>query len=133
MHLIALGLFFALFISYISTIDNNKIILFDNQFSYQCSYKQKTGQDCGSCGLSRSWVSLAKFNISEGKKYNNNGFITFYSAHIYIIGYIFIYFRKKRKTTATLLKILLITVLLIAWIKIAMINTSLGMLDFYFQ
>ena len=132
MHLIALSLFFALFISYISTIDNNKIILFDNQFSYQCSYKEKTGQDCGSCGLSRSWVSLAKFNISEGEKYNNNGFITFYSAHIYIIGYIFIYFIKQRKTTATL-KISLIIVLLIAWINIAMTNISLGMLDFYFQ
>ena len=137
---IALNLFFQvvgltlcimLVISYLSQINSGEqILLFDSPLKYQCAYKIKTGQDCGSCGLSRSWSSVAKLNISQGKKYNSSGPLTFYAAHLYVLGFFYINLKnaqiKRIWRNNNLLKLILLIILILSWSNIITTNIERG-------
>ena len=129
-NIIGVGLFLILIITYLSDLNEESIRLIDHDLSYQCQYKIYTGEKCGSCGLSRSWVSLSNFKFEQARNYNSSGFITFITSHVFVLGYFFSIFINKKviKNKDFILvsfKSLMILMQITSWYRIVQTNISL--------
>lgn len=126
-NLIGIVLFLVLTIAHLSELNGETIRLFGKDSSYQCQYKSLTGNECGSCGLSRSWISLSNFKFEQAKNYNSSGLITFIASHVFVLGYFFSIFIKKKilmnkNVIFILFKSLMILMLLSSWYRIVQTN-----------
>jgi|ETNmetMinimDraft_2_1059921.scaffolds.fasta_scaffold277911_1 hypothetical protein len=129
-NIIGIGLFCILIITYLSDLNQESIRIIDHDLSYQCQYKILTGKECGSCGLSRSWVSLSNFKFEQARNYNSSGFITFITSHVFVLGYFFSIFINKKviKNKDFILvsfKSLMILMQITSWYRIVQTNISL--------
>ena len=129
-NIIGIGLFLILITTYLSDLNEESIRLIDHDLSYQCQYKIYTGEKCGSCGLSRSWVSLSNFKFEQARNYNSSGLITFITSHVFVLGYFFSIFIKKKilmnnNVLFDTLKLLMILMQLTSWYRIVQTNISL--------
>jgi len=129
-NLIGIGLILVLIITHLSDLNGDAIRLLGNDLPSQCQYKKLTGNECASCGLSRSWVSLSAFKFEQSKNYNSSGLITFITSHVFVLGYFFAIFIKKKilinkDIIFVSFKLLMILMLLTSWYQIAQVNISL--------
>jgi len=129
-NIIGIGLFCILIITYLSDLNQESIRIIDHDLSYQCQYKILTRKECGSCGLSRSWVSLSNFKFEQARNYNSSGLITFITSHVFVLGYFFSIFIKKKilmnkDVQLVSFNSLMILMLLTSWYRIVQTNISL--------
>jgi hypothetical protein len=53
--------------------DDEWTYLFGHRFGAGCSFKEATGLPCPSCGMTRSWVHLARGHVLQSFTYNAAG------------------------------------------------------------
>ena len=133
---IAIILFFILSITYLSKLSGETISLFGDDLVYKCEYKKFIGKECGSCGLSRSWVSLSNFEFKKSRDYNNSGPKTFFASHLYLFGcFILLYLKKinlfQMDLVLMLIQFLSILMLVFSWIDIIRENVKLETYNLY--
>jgi len=127
-NIIGISLLLILIITYLSDLNGETIQLLGSNLSYQCQYKILTGNECGSCGLSRSWVSLSNFNLDKGIKYNTSGLITYITSHLYVALFIFHNFIVNKNINNGIIlfiKPTMILLLFISWYRIIVMNISI--------
>lgn len=134
---IGIVIFFSLSITYLSNLHGETISLFGEDLIYVCEYKNFTKKECGSCGLSRSWVSLSNFEFQKSKQYNNSGPKTFFVSHLYLLGCFVLLLLKKinfpvKDVVLIFLQLLSVLVLVFSWIDIIQENIRLETYNFYY-
>tara|TARA_B100000902_G_scaffold12252_1_gene14881 strand:+ start:12891 stop:13361 length:471 start_codon:yes stop_codon:yes gene_type:complete len=129
-HTTAVLVFCVLFVCYFSKVKNESIYFFNKQLNYSCQFKKIKNIECGSCGLSRSWVFLSRGEIKKSYFYNNNGVITFIMSNVYLLSYILLLNKTKNKRIL-LIKSCLILSMFISWIGIIVSNYKLKTYDLF--
>jgi len=133
---IAVVLFFLLSITYLSKLSGETINLFGEDLVYVCEYKNFTGKECGSCGLSRSWISLSNFEFQKSKDYNSSGLKTFFVSHLYLLVFFVVLLLKKlnfykKRGVLIFLQFSSILMLIFSWIDIILENIRLETYSIY--
>jgi hypothetical protein len=115
-----------LILSFIGKIENEKVYFFSKQFPIVCWFKETTGINCASCGLTRGWISLANGEFSKAQLYNKHSFATFIAAIFSLLIFSFLLLKKEIiKMKSIWLFLVAITFLAIAWIPIVRENIFL--------
>jgi len=80
---------------------------YPNTHPIDCAFRQKTGKDCPSCGISRSFSSFTHARWNEGTSYNSKAgkiFVFFLVQFTYRSLMIFLEAAMKRKITPMVIK-----------------------------
>lgn len=133
---IGIILFVLLSITYLSKLSGDTITFFGENLVYVCEYKNFTGKECGSCGLSRSWVSLSNFEFQKSKNYNNSGPKTFFFSHLFLLVFLVVLLLKKLKFSQKNIVLIFlqfssILMLIFAWSDIILKNIRMETYSIY--
>lgn len=113
-------------LSFFGTIENEKVYFFGKQFPVVCWFKETTGTDCASCGLTRGWISVANGKFSQAQIYNKHALTTFIAAVFSMLIFSWLCFTKESKKTNLFLLFLTATIFLaVAWVPIIQENIFL--------
>ena len=93
------------FIIFIGMVFGYSYFFYPNSHPIDCSIKSRTGKDCPSCGISRSFSAFSHLKMDEGKSYNNNAFriFVFFLCQLFIRVSIAAYYFFTRKSISNAL------------------------------
>jgi hypothetical protein len=128
---IAVLLSIALLVSTILVESNDKLSISGHIINHQCEYLKITDHPCGSCGLSRAWVSISHSKFNDAANFNNSGIITYVAALVFVVGHIAIwlfmhYATMRNPQKEFFFSVLLLAILVGAWLDIIATNVELG-------
>jgi hypothetical protein len=115
-------------VSFFSKINRDTVFIFGQTKMPSCKYYKITGKQCGSCGLTRSWISISKLNFKLGNQYNKSGIPTYFAALTFLIGSILFFFLRKslNSNQRIVVYFTLFTILIIGWHNIIIVNYQLN-------